>query len=195
MHFPPIEILRAVPESRFERIALCSYPQHHTLVHRKPRARARNRQCLPFHDNWTSHLPGPHALVLNEIDYESETHQQVDLSFRGLCLNPKILVPQAVNNLSPRPFDAPDRYYPLGEEMVFWYRNGQCTPLRHRDGRLVGDRWLLCYPKGAHVHLEPSVRAVLRVACEAIVIAERNRPGRYLSWTSQVDGCGYSIVA
>lgn len=199
--------MSAVHESKFERIALCTYPQTYprqeTIVHRKTRLRARNRQSLPFHDNWTSHLPPAQQPIppttYHKTMWKRPSQEQKDLSVQFLCFDPKILVPQAVQNLWPisqprsQLLGPPDRYYDMGEEAIYVMNNGRCTPMKHGDGKLVCDRWTAWTPSEPVVQIEPIFRVVLRGACAEIVNWEKTRPGRYLSWTSQVDYSDYRL--
>lgn len=192
--------MSAVHESRFEHIALCSYPttypRQQSIMHRKTRLRVRNRQSLPVHENWKNHLPPaqqsiPHIEYKESTNWQGTSQQQKDADFQILCFDPKSLLPQAVQNFLPHPqpklFDPPDRYYDMGEEAVYVMKNGRCTPLKYADGNPVCDRWSAWSASEPVVRIEPLFRAVLKGACAEIVNWEKTRPGRYLSWTSQVD--------
>jgi hypothetical protein len=192
VHFPPIRVMSSVPESKFERIALCAYPPQQVLPRFSTAGRPHHERCLHVRPHFRQRyhpLPTPH----NEL-YEPTTAATVQYRGHDVYSETSIRIPPGfAAQVSPiyRPtydflLDPPDRFYSLGEEAAFILRDGQYTPLRDKNGRVLGDRYVQWAAPTTLVILDASVQEALHQACRKIYVFESTKKGRYLSWSSQV---------
>lgn len=192
VHFPPIRAISSVPESKFERIALCAYPPHQHMLELSTAGHPHHERCLHVRPHFRQRyqpLPTPH----NEL-YEPATAITVQRRSHSIHPDTSIRIPPGFEaQVFPiyRPtydflLDPPDRFYSLGEEAVFILRDGQYTPLRDKKGRVLGDRYVQWAAPTTLVILDGPVQEALHQACRKIYVFKSTKKGRYLSWSSQV---------
>ena len=191
LHFPPIEIMSAIPESKFDRIILRTSPQYQEVHNPKRTRRMRHyqrcSQARPKFSSWREPSPTPVNEMLSHVkaaprQYHIDSQHQFTAPSSVYVSCP---IESSMNSSNHSP-EAPDRFYPLGEEAVYMLRDGQYTPLRDKKGRVLGDKYVQWTAPASLVDVETSTQEALHQACREIYARETTKMDRYMSWSSQI---------